>query len=116
MSVGVHKRNQGSASIPPSEAAQPIASLVVRLHRDAKQCTASFSGSLTNSTRTTIDGLADLLTGEASVVLDLSRIDAVDIHGEEALEALIDTIRALGAHLLILSIPGPVNGYERKRL
>jgi anti-anti-sigma regulatory factor len=116
MSVGVHNRNQQSASNPPSETALPTGSLVVRLRRDAKQCIASFSGSLTDTTRTTMDGLADLLAGEESVVLDLSRIDAVDIHGEEALEALIDTIRALGAHLLILSIPGPVNGYERKRL
>jgi ABC-type transporter Mla MlaB component len=115
MSVGVHNRKQGSASIPTSDAVPPIASLVVRLHHDGRQCTASFNGSLTGTTRTTIDGLADLLTGEESVVLDLSRIVAVDKHGAEALEALIERVRTLGAHLQIVSIPGAVHGYERKR-
>ena len=115
MSVGVHEGNQGSASIPNSETALTIASLVVRLHRDANQCTASFSGSLTDTTRITLDGLAELLTGEQSVVLDLSRIDAVDNHGADALEALIDTLRAVGSHLQIVHIPGAVNGYERTR-
>ena len=113
MSVGVHNRNQRSPSIPQSETALKIASLVVRLHRDADQCTASFSGSLTDTTRMTLDGLADLLTGEQSVVLDLSRIDAVDNYGADSLEGLIDTLRALGSHLQIVSIPGAVDGYER---
>jgi anti-anti-sigma regulatory factor len=102
MSVGVQNGIQGSASIPSSETAPPIASLVVHLHRDAQQCTASFGGSLTDTTRVTIDGLADLLTGEESVVLDLSRIDEVDKHGADALEALVETVRALGAHLQIV--------------
>jgi anti-anti-sigma regulatory factor len=114
MSVGVQNGIQGSASIPISETALPIASLVVHLHRDAQHCTASFSGSLTETTRITIDGLADLLTGEESVVLDLSRIDEVDKHGADALDALIDTVRAFGSHLLIVSVTGAVNGYERK--
>jgi hypothetical protein len=114
MSIDVDNRNAGSASIRASESATPAASLVVHLHRDANNCTASFTGSLTETTRITIDGLADLLAGEGSVVLDLCGIDAVDKHGADALEVLIDTVRALGAHLLIVPSASPVGTHERK--
>jgi anti-anti-sigma regulatory factor len=113
MSVDVQNGDQASASVSSSEVAPPVATLVVRLHRDATRCTASFSGSLTDATRITIDGLADLLAGEESVVFDLSRIDAVDKLGTDALEALIRAVRAFGSQVLIVSIPVDVNGCER---
>jgi anti-anti-sigma regulatory factor len=81
-------------------------SLVVHLHRDADLCTASFDGSLTNTTRLTIEGLVDLLAGEESVILDLSKVDVIDNDGSDAVEALIDSIRARGAHLLVDHPPG----------
>jgi anti-anti-sigma regulatory factor len=89
------------------------ASLVVRLHRDARNCTASFRGSVTETTRTTINGLADLLAGEESVVLDLRRIEVIDRHGADALEALIDSVRALGASVVIIPSSVPVRANER---
>jgi anti-anti-sigma regulatory factor len=102
MSTGVQDRHDGSPSLQPSETARPIASLVVRLHRDVNSCTASFSGALTATTRITIDGLAELLAGEESVVLDFSRIDVVDKHGTDAVKVLIDSVRARGTHLLMV--------------
>ena len=75
---------------------------MVRLHRDANNCTPSFSGSLIDITRVTIDGLADLLTGEESVVFDFSRTDVVDNHGADAVEVLIDSVRSRGADLLVV--------------
>ena len=110
MSTGVQDRHDGSRSLQASETAPPIASLVVRLHRDANNCTASFSGSLTATTRLTIDGLADLLAGEESVVLDFSRIDVVDNHGADAVEVLIDSVRARGTHLLMVPPHNAYNG------
>lgn len=86
---------------PVTIADPDAASLVVYLHRDADHCTASFDGSLTNTARVTIEGLVDLLAGEESVVLDFSRIDMVDNDGSDAIEALIDSIRSRGAHLLV---------------
>ena len=102
--MSVDARDRHDESPPPRalETAPPIASLVVRLHHDANRSTASFGGSLTETTRLTIDGLADLLAGEASVVLEFSRIDVVDEHGADAVEALIRSLRVRGADLLIV--------------
>jgi anti-anti-sigma regulatory factor len=102
MSIDAQNRQDESPSFQAAKTAPPIASLVVRLHRDANNCTASFIGSMIDTTRVTIDGLVDLLAGEASVVLDFCRIDVVDYHGADAVRALIDSVRARGADLLIV--------------
>jgi hypothetical protein len=97
----VNETDTNAVPRKPVAIANPDAtSLVVHLHRDADHCTASFYGSLTTGTRLTFEGLGDLLAGEESVVLDFSRIDVVDNDGSEAVDALIDSIRARGAHLL----------------
>lgn len=79
----------------------PIASLVVHLRRDAESCIASFSGSLTETTRATIDAIAELIGGEQRVLLDFSRVDEVDRGGADAVEVLVHSVRAHGAHLRI---------------
>lgn len=81
-------------------------SLVVSLRRETHRCIASFSGALTARTRATIDGVADLIAGERSVVLDLSRVDAVDAGGADAVEVLVSSVRALGGHLQMTGARG----------
>ena len=71
------------------------------LHRDANSCIASFIGGLTVTTRNTIDGIADLISGEAAVVLDFSRVDLVDIGGARAAARMIRAILLGGSHLQI---------------
>ena len=79
-----------------SETEAPIASLVVYLHREAHRCIASFSGALTAATRATIDGVADLLAGEQLVVFDFSRVDVIDTGGSDAVDVLVNSVRAHG--------------------
>ena len=99
MSVVVPNRGDKSLSPPAPDTQQPSASLVVHLHRDAQSCIASFSGWLSDATRVTIDGIADLLSGEESVLLDFSRAEVVDQGGADGLEGLVFTVRAQGARL-----------------
>jgi anti-anti-sigma regulatory factor len=102
MSIVVPHRGGRSGS-PLAGRTQPaIASLVVHLHRDVQACIASFSGSLSGTTGVTIDGIADLISGEESVLLDFSRADVVDQGGAEALEALLLSIRQRGARLQVV--------------
>jgi anti-anti-sigma regulatory factor len=102
MSIVVPHRGGRSVSSLARKAQPAIASLVVHLHRDAQRCIASFSGSLAATTGVTIDGIADLISGEGSVLLDFSRADVVDQGGADALEALVLSIRAQGASLQIV--------------
>jgi hypothetical protein len=92
------------SSISGTEA--PIASLVVYLHREAHRCIASFSGALTAATRATIDGVADLLAGEQLVVLDFSRVDVIDAGGADAVEVLVNSVRAHGGHFQMAESKG----------
>jgi len=98
MSWTFQDRRDETESSTASEMEQPIASLVVYLHREAHRCIASFSGALTAATRATIDGVADLLTGEQSVVLDFSRVDLMDAGGADAVEVLVNAVRSRGGH------------------
>jgi hypothetical protein len=81
---------------------QPITSLLVLLRRDAHSCVASFNGSLTDTTRVTIQALAELMTGEKSVVLDFSRVDRIDRGGAEAVGVLVHSIQVGGANLRMI--------------
>jgi hypothetical protein len=99
MTLAIHNRKERSLSRQRSESEQGIASLVVRLYRDERSCIAYFSGALTEKTRATIDGIADLIVGEVSLVFDFSRIDVVDRGGADAVDVLIRSVRLRGAHL-----------------
>jgi anti-anti-sigma regulatory factor len=101
MSIGLYDE-QASLLSRASVPEPPTASLVVHFHRNAQSCVASFSGSLTDSTQVTIDGLADLFAGEESVILDLSRADVADNVGAAALEALVQSVRARGVRLKMI--------------
>lgn len=101
MSGLVHERHDGALSSPNSETEPQLDSLVVYLHLEEESCIASFTGALTIKTRATIDGVADLIAGEKSVVLDLSRLDVVDKGGADALDVLVRSVQARGAHLLM---------------
>jgi anti-anti-sigma regulatory factor len=79
----------------------PIASLVVYLHHEGCSCIASFSGALTATTRPTIDGVADLVADEESVVLDFSRVDVIDEAGTHAIEMLVRLVRVHGGDLQV---------------
>jgi anti-anti-sigma regulatory factor len=93
----------------------PIGSLVVYLHREAQRCIASFSGALTAATRGTIDGVADLLAGEQSVILDLSRVDFMDAGGADAVEVLVNSVRARGGHFRMAEARGRTAALLRAR-
>jgi hypothetical protein len=86
--------------------ALPIGSLLVYLRHDAQSCIASFVGALTSATRTTIDGVVDLIAGEPSVVLDLSRVEVVDRGGADAVEVLVNSVRARGGHFRMADTNG----------
>jgi len=92
-----------------------MASLVVYLHREAYRCIASFSGALTAATRATIDGVADLLAGEQSVLLDFSRVDVIDDGGADALEVLVDSVRAHGGQFQMAESGGRMGAFLRGR-
>jgi anti-anti-sigma regulatory factor len=78
-----------------------VTSLLVYLRQDVHGCIASFIGSITATTRVTIDGVADLIIGEQSVALDFSGIDAIDTSGAEAVAVLVRSVQDRGAHLRI---------------
>src|SRR5580692_7829760 len=86
----------------------PIDSLLVYLRHDAQNCIASFIGALTSATRTTIDGVVDLIAGEPSVVLDLSLVEVVDQGGADAVAVLVNSVRARGGHFRMAETNGPV--------
>jgi anti-anti-sigma regulatory factor len=93
----------------------PIESLVVYLHREAQRCIASFSGALTAATRGTIDGVADLLAGEQSVILDFSRVDFIDAGGADAVEVLVNSVRAHGGRFRMAEARGHTAASLRAR-
>jgi anti-anti-sigma regulatory factor len=110
MSRTVRGRPHERLSSAVTESEPPIASLVVYLHREAQRCIASFSGALTAGTRATIDGVADLIAGERSVLLDFSRVDVIDAGGADAVEVLVDSVRALGGHLQTIGSRARMSG------
>jgi hypothetical protein len=112
----VHDRRDEPESSSPSETDAPIASLVVYLHREAYRCIASFSGALTSATRATIDGVGDLLAGERLVVLDFSRVDVVDAGGADAVEVLVNSVRAHGGHFQMAESRGRLGASLRARI
>jgi MFS superfamily sulfate permease-like transporter len=112
----VHDRRDEPESSSSSESEAPIASLVVYLHREAYRCIASFSGALTSATRATIDGLADLLAGERLVVLDFSRVDVIDAGGADAVEVLVNSVRARGGHFQMADSWGRMGASLRARI
>lgn len=87
-----------SAMSRPKES---VTSLLVYLRHDVHSCTASFIGSITGTTRVTIDGVADLIAGERSVTLDFSGVDAIDTSGAEAVAVLVRSVQDSGAYLRI---------------
>jgi anti-anti-sigma regulatory factor len=99
MSGAIPDRHDGSVSPrAPQLEPPPVGSLLVYLRRDAQNCIALFIGALTTATRTTIDGVVDLIAGEPSVVLDLSRVEVVDQGGADAVAVLVNSVRARGGH------------------
>lgn len=106
MSRTAHGRWDEPVTSSAAKTGPPIESLVVYLHREAQRCIASFSGALTAATRGTIDGVADLLTGEQSVILDLSRVDFIDAGGADAVEVLVNAVRAHGGHFRMAGARG----------
>ena len=106
MSRTVHGRRDEPLTSSSSRIDPPIEALVVYLHREAQRCIASFSGALTAATRGTIDGVADLLAGERSVILDLSRVDFIDAGGADAVEVLVNSVRAHGGQFRIAEARG----------
>jgi anti-anti-sigma regulatory factor len=99
-------QRDGSPSPPASETQLSCDSLVVHLHRESHGCIASFSGELTATTRMTIEGVAGLIAGEPSVVLDFSRVTLVDEDGADAIEMLVTSVRACGSHLQVTESKG----------
>lgn len=93
-----HDRQKTSQLLEPNPS---VTSLLVHLRRDVHSCVASFSGSITGETRVTIDGIANLVAGEQSVVLDFSRVDEIDSNGAEAVAVLLRSMRAGGTDLRI---------------
>jgi anti-anti-sigma regulatory factor len=106
MSGSIHDRYDGPLPLACQTKPLPIASLLVYLRHDAQNCIATFVGTLTTATRTTIEGVADLIAAEPSVVLDLSRIEAVDEGGADAVEVLVNSVRAHGGHFQIADLKG----------
>jgi len=99
--IDANYQPDSSPSAPSPATESLITSLVVSLHRNAESCTAAFSGSLAESTQATIDGIADLIAGEESVILDFSRADVADQGGADAVEVLVRIVRARAAELQI---------------
>jgi hypothetical protein len=107
MSSAIPDRYDGPVSPRASRTeAPPIGSLLVYLRHDAQNCMASFIGALTTATRATIDGVVDLIAGEPSVVLDLSRVEVVDQGGADAVEVLVNSVRARGGHFRMAETNG----------
>jgi hypothetical protein len=116
MSAAIPDRHEGPFSLRASQAEErPIGSLLVYLRQDAQGCTASFIGALTSATRATIDGVVDLIAGEPSVVLDLSRVEVVDRGGADAVEVLVNSVRARGGHFRMAGTNGPASACLRPR-
>lgn len=101
MSIDVNYQPESPPTSSALASDSPITSLVVSLHRNAESCTATFSGSLAESTQATIDGIADLIAGEESVILDFSRADVADQGGADAVEVLVRTVRVRAAELQV---------------
>lgn len=99
MSTVVPDRHERSLSSQASETEPLWGSLLVYLHHQEQSCIASFRGALSTATRTTVDGIADLIAGEESAVLDFSGAHVVDDGGADAVEALVHSIRTRGAHV-----------------
>lgn len=85
-----------------SEMELPTPSLVVYLHRQANSCIASFSGALSIATQNTINGIAELIVGEISVLLDFSQVDMVDVNGVDATTMLTSISSVAWSHLQII--------------
>jgi anti-anti-sigma regulatory factor len=113
MSAGIPDRPGVLSPRAPQREAVPVSSLLVYLRHDAQNCIASFAGALTSATRATIDGVVDLVAGEPSVVLDLSRVEVVDRGGADAVEVLVNSVRARGGHFRIAETNGPASGCVR---
>jgi hypothetical protein len=94
-----HDRWEPTQSDRADGPGEPNVSLLVLLRRDAHRCVASFSGALTDTTRTTIQALAQLMIGERSIVLDFSRVNQIDRGGAEAVQVLVHSVKAGGAQL-----------------
>ena len=110
MSDAIPDRHDGPSSPRASQTERlPIGSLLVYLRHDAPNCIVSFIGALTSATRATIDGVVDLIAGEPSVVLDLSRVEVVDQGGADAVEVLVNSVRARGGHFRMAEANGPAS-------
>jgi anti-anti-sigma regulatory factor len=108
MSGAILDRQHGPFSAgAPQMKALPVVSLLVYLRHDAQNCRATFIGALTTDTRATIDGVVDLIAGEPSVVLDLSRVEVVDQSGADALAVLVDSVRARGGRFRMVETNRP---------
>jgi anti-anti-sigma regulatory factor len=97
----VDPRTKGPPAPRACDMEPSLPSLVVFLRRDTGSCIASFNGALTAETRNTIDGIADLIVGETSVVLDFSQVDVVDVGGAIAAVMMIQSIQVRGSHLQV---------------
>jgi hypothetical protein len=95
-----------------------IASFLVYLHRayEGRTCVAEFRGVLIEATLVTMDAVCDLIDQEKSVVLDFTRVRAIDGSGANAMAALARSIRSRGSHLVMKApIPrskGAYNAYS----
>jgi anti-anti-sigma regulatory factor len=108
MSGAILDRHHGPFSPGASQTeAPPVVSLLVHLRHDAQNCTATFIGALTAATRATIDGVVDLIAGEPSVLLDLSRVEVVDQSGADAVAMMVNSVRARGGHFRIVETNRP---------
>ena len=85
-----------------SDRGSSIPALVVYLYRDADSCIASFNGALTATTRSSIEGVADLIIGETCVTLDFSEVDVVDHDGAAAARQLAQSVRLRGSKLKVV--------------
>jgi anti-anti-sigma regulatory factor len=99
MSGAVHERKDISPYSSTTEIEPSLGSLVVHLRLKEQTCIVSFSGAITDKTRVTLDGVAELIAGEDSVVLDFSRIDVVNRAGMDAVDILVHSVLSHGAHL-----------------
>jgi anti-anti-sigma regulatory factor len=109
MSAAVPARHGALSPRASQTEALPISSLLVYLRHDAQNCIASFVGALTSATRATIDGVVDLIAGEPSVIVDLSRVEVVDRGGADAVEVLVNSVRARGGHFRMVDTNGPAS-------
>jgi anti-anti-sigma regulatory factor len=99
MSSASHERHDISLYSSTAEIEPSPDSLVVHLRLKERTCIVSFSGAITDRTRLTLDGVAELIAGEDWVVLDFSRIDLVNRTGMDAVDMLIHSVLSHGAHL-----------------